>query len=804
MNARLPVAVALVSASALAFEVLVLRLLTIVHWYQFAAMIIGLALLGYSAAGVVAALGGERLARHRARLMVAAAAAQAVAMPLIAAALQRLPFNGLELVWDPTQIVWLGLMFALLALPFLAAGLVIVSAFQANPQRPGLIYAADLGGAAAGAALAAAALSHLAPSAAIGCCALTAAVGAAYLLPPRSGAHTLPLGAAGLVALLWVLGITDLRISEYKGESLMRAVAGSALIARDFGPDGYLAVIDNRRIPVRHAPGMSLATGREPPPQLAVFRDGDSMTALTRTPGDPAWLEQSVAAAPYALGTPDRVAVLGAGTGTEVERALAMGARRIDAIEHRRALTALTARRDLGVEAPIYQRAEVTLVAEAPRAWLERARERFDLIVYGTDDSLAASAAGVNAALSGYPYTVEAIAAAWRRLTPDGRLAITQWVRVPPRQTVKLAAAVIAALRAEGVAAPGAHLAVVRDWSVACVVVSRRALERADVEALRAFARERGFDLAWLPGLAPEETNRHHRWPRPWLYQLVAAIVSGDSPTLEQYAFDVSPARDDRPWFFNAFRWRTLPLLWEQRATGGLLLLESGYLIIAATLGLALLVGGLLLAIPLPGLAGGAPLALPLKPVTGLFAAIGIAFLGIEIMLIEKLGLWLGRPPVAFATGIAAFLIAAGAGSAAAAALARRLGGARRVLRLATVVLLVWGAVLALTGGSVDGWMLGQAEPMRLALSVALILPAGFAMGQFFPAGLAALGAREPRLVPWAWAVNGAASVIASPLALLLGIHLGLSAVLLISVALYAPALWSASALLRRASISRR
>ena len=84
------------------------------------------------------------------------------------------------------------------------------------------------------------------------------------------------------------------------------------------------------------------------------------------------------------------------------------------------------------------------------------------------------------------------------------------------------------------------------------------------------------------------------------------------------------------------------------------------------------------------------------------------------------------------------------------------------------------------------------AWPVALRGLVCLIgiAPLAFAMGMPFPLGLARLSLRAPAFVPWAWALNGCASVIAAILALLLAMALGLRATLLLALALYVFAAW--------------
>jgi uncharacterized membrane protein YdbT with pleckstrin-like domain len=66
-----------------------------------------------------------------------------------------------------------------------------------------------------------------------------------------------------------------------------------------------------------------------------------------------------------------------------------------------------------------------------------------------------------------------------------------------------------------------------------------------------------------------------------------------------------------------------------------------------------------------------------------------------------------------------------------------------------------------------------------------------FFMGIPLPLGLAETSVHAPELVPWAWGINGFASVVSAGLGVLLAIHFGLSAVVWIAAVLYGVAGWS-------------
>ena len=119
-------------------------------------------------------------------------------------------------------------------------------------------------------------------------------------------------------------------------------------------------------------------------------------------------------------------------------------------------------------------------------------------------------------------------------------------------------------------------------------MIKNGALTGDDVARLRAFCDDRGFDPAWFAGIEPGEVNRRHRVPRPWLHEGAVALLGEDaSHFLARYKFHVEPATDDRPYFFHFFRWPLVPELIALRGQGGLTLLDTGYLVLAGTLVLA-------------------------------------------------------------------------------------------------------------------------------------------------------------------------------------------------------------------------
>jgi hypothetical protein len=164
----------------------------------------------------------------------------------------------------------------------------------------------------------------------------------------------------------------------------------------------------------------------------------------------------------------------------------------------------------------------------------------------------------------------------------------------------------------------------------------------------------------------------------------------------------------------------------------------------------------------------------------GYFALLGLAYLCVEIPLLQRFILFLGHPAYAMATVLFALLLFSGLGSL----LSRR-------VPLWLVLTLLPALVGLYALGLPALFQAALAAPLegRLAVAVVALAPAGLLMGVPFPKGLARLANGEQALIAWAWAVNGASSVVASILAALLALSFGFSIVLAAGAACYLGAL---------------
>jgi hypothetical protein len=795
---RLPwLSIALVSATALAYEVLLMRLFSIIQWHHFAYMMISLALLGYGVSGAfLMLLQGPLLRRFYASYLsnLVLFGVSSVGCFLLA---QQLPFNAEEVLWDPRQMLWLLCTYLLLAVPFFFAANAIGLALMFYRERLARIYAADLAGAGLGSLGVLVLLFVVLPEQALtvlGLLGIVAALLGAWEL--HRGFTVAWLLVPLATALLLVPGRwMTLEMSPYKGLSQSLRVKDSRVIAQRSSPLGLLSVVESPTIPLRYAPGLSLNATTEPPAQLGVFTDGDGLSVINRYTGELqtlAYLDQLTSALPYHLRPVRRALILGAGGGADVLQALYHHTLRIDAVELNPQFARLVSTDYADFAGHVYQAAGVSLHIGEARSVAASSPGDYDLIQVSLLDSFSASASGQYALSENHLYTVEALGEFLRKLAPGGYLSITRWIKLPPRDTLKLFVTAIDALRAGGVSDPGQQLVLIRGWQTSTLLVKNGTVSAEEIEQLRAFCAARSFDRAWYPGITPGESNHYNRLRDDWFHAAAAALLGEQRKRfLEDYKFNLDPPSDDRPYFFHFFKWQTLPEILQLRTRGGAALTDAGYLVLVATLLQAIVASVLLILLPIwiHQRRNRSPWQrMRRSRVAGYFLMLGLAFLFIEIAFIQKFLLFLHHPLYAIAVVLSSFLVFSGLGSAFVGRVSPGEQGNLLVQVVATIVLLCTVYLLLL--GALLEQLTHLSEPARILVSASLIAPLAFCMGMPFPLGLARLADYAPELIPWAWAINGCASVVSAVLATLLAIHLGFTAVIALALVLYALSLW--------------
>ncbi len=745
-------AVLAIGGVGIAFEIALVRIFSIAQWHHFAYMIISMALLGFAASGTALGLLRNRIIGREATLFRTGALMLPLSLVGCYELSQSIPFETLQLATQPRQVLHLFSLYAVLSVPFFLTSWCIALGFLLRPATVGRVYYANLLGSGLGAALVVAAL---------------------FILP----AHGMPYLLAAVASGVFLLAGRRLPEAEIVAETespLSRLTAVRSPLIRE--TPGQIA-------------GYSVRSQGALPEQIGMFFDGGSISPIHRFEGSVerfAFLDHVTSALPYRLVASPEVLVVGAGGGTEVLSALYHGAAAVTAVELDAGVAELVA--SLAPFAGgLYGRPDVELVTAEGRGFLaSRKDETYDVIQISLLDAFTASSAGVYALSESYLYTTEAISLYLDRLTGEGVLSITRWLKTPPRDAIKLFATVVEACRLAGLE-PAAHVAFIRSWNTATIVVSRATLDDPRVELVREFAESRGFDRVYHPGLDPAEVNRYTVLEGPVYYQSALRILSAGSESFfADYPFHVRPATDDRPYFFRFFRWRSLPTLVGSAGRDWVYYVEWGYLVLVATVAQAALASLLLVLLPLWLLLRRRPGAPSRGAVSCYFALLGLAYMFLEIAFIQKMMLFLSHPLYAVGVVLAAFLFFSGLGSLWADRHRRR--QLRRVGTVVALLAVLSALYLVVLPSLFNAWA-GWTASAKVVASLATLAPMAFLMGIPFPTGLQTVADRADVLVPWAWGVNGAASVVGATLATTVAVHAGFRVVVITALLCYGAAL---------------
>jgi hypothetical protein len=766
VKALLPLA--LVSLASTGIEIALTRYFAVASWSEYGYWVISIVMAGFALSGVFVALARNWLERQSPRLFAYLPAALIATAAAGYALAIRNPFNPLQLqnpVTIEPQILLIGLYYLELLPFFFLTGVFISLCFVTRPASTTRVYAYDLCGAGLGALLVLGLMTVLHPFRLLP--ALLLPLAAMALCVPR-GPHRLgAVLAAGLCLLGGEALLTFGDVADYNQFKPIYAplhTPGAKVERQTLSPRGVYTLLDDftERVDTDLSNDSAMMNLAGPPRTLGLYRDGLRIAAIPRgTALDARYAPGTLGAAPYLLLHKPRVLLIGDEGGWAAAQARALGAGAITADEPEPVL-----------RATLTPEPGVTVAGESPLALAGRAApSRFDLIDM-SDGFLTADPANATA------FTTGAIAAYLRVLSPQGILSIPVSIRDFPVYALRMMATVRAGLRQAGVARPALHVMVYRSaWTVR-LLISPAPWGPARIKAVRRFCDDRSFDVSYYPGIdvAALKPDIYNDLPAisfskgevessdtadDSIADEAVAVMNGQ-PTDSAREFDLRPATLDRPMVFDILRLdhlgtilRRLEILPQQ---------ELGPLINIAVLAQALVIALAVLLLPLAAPRRIGTKGAPIGRAVLYFPALGLGYLFIEIALIGEASLYLDDVTTAFALVLSGMLICSGLGSMA----ANRLRLNRAWPAILGILLLSLFLLPVLILATI-GWPLAG----RLALLALFVAPLSFALGMPFPMGLAEAGRRGQGFLPWAWALNGAFSVIATPMANLIATELG-------------------------------
>jgi hypothetical protein len=748
-------AISIASLATLSFEITLVRIFSISLWYHFAFMVVSIAMLGIGASGTILSLApGIR----RKEALPYFSLGLGMSMPLSFLLTNSIPFDPARLVWDRIQIIYISLLYLLHSLPFLFFGLVMATSFSVIRGSSGLIYGADLIGAGIGSVSTLFLLHIVGPEKIVfimSCASLLA-----IFLCGNPSLKTLSfLFLCINIAVIYAdPSVIKPRISPYKPLPVALKYPGAELLKTYYSPFSRVDVF--RSPAVRFAPGMSLKYLEDIPWQLGLSVDAGNINAITfySDKEELEFLGYLPSGLAYKLSDRRDALILEPLGGLSVLMAEYYGYEEVYKVEPDGTL--IEAVRDFMPD--IYD--EKTYIRMG-RSWLASSGRFFSLIDISSIGTMPTASYGFS---EDYRFTVEAFEEYLKHLRHDGFLTVTVFIIPPPRSELRITNSIIRALEKLGTDDPSLHLAVIRSWGTITIIAKKSRLSLRDINIVKKFALKRGFDLVYYPGIKMNETNQFIRMTDNIYAESFNKLIRTGSRNSfnKSYLFDINPVYDDKPFHQYYLKLGKLKEIYRLMGRKWQFFIEEGYLLPAIFLQVSLLT---ILLVTLP--------AIKLKGKGGInllyFGFLGIAFMFVEISLIQRMILYLENPTHAAAVVIFSILLGSGTGSISFQHF-NRLKQPGTVIAV-SVLILLYSFLLPVTLSKIVYLSLN----MRFFLVFVILIPAGFLMGIPFPLGLSILEREKPEFIPWAWAVNGSVSVLASILAIMMALSAGFRAVMI-------------------------
>jgi hypothetical protein len=776
----------LVSAAAVGLETALTRYFAVASWSDYGYWVISIVMVGFAFSGVFLALGRGFVLRHAEALFAVLPSVLVGSAALGYAGAVVNPFNPLALQNTATylpQLANIGLYYAALLPFFFFTGLFVSLCFVTNDREVGRVYAADLTGAGVGSVAVLGLMYVCSPFELVPVLLPALALAAWFVGRWRVQAGVAALLVLGAAELLLALGPQGV-VSQYKPVYPPSHTPGAHVLARVERPQGEFLLLDDftERVNTDISNDAAMLGYVDPPRSFGLYRDGIRIASLPR-PGPVAsgYAPGALDALPYTLVAKPHVLLVGASGGFRIAEVLALGAGQVDALEPNPVLYGAL-KHGLGGSPAFAPDARVRIFDDSPRAAVMRGQ--YDVIDISADFMDAAPA-------NVYAFSAQALAQDVAHLTPGGVLSVPVSIEEFPAYALRMMASVKAGLALDGISDPSAYVLVYRSAWNARVLVSGTPFTQAQVNAALKWCDDRSFDVSYYKGMdvVAARDDLYNDLPAVSFDQGTvtsfgeddsiadeAAGILGGQPTVSSQAFDLRPVTDDRPGFFAILRLGQLSVLLArlQVLPQG----EIGALVNLAVLVQAVVIAGLVLLVPLAAPRRDAVQAHVLRACF-YFPALALGFLFLEIFGIEKASLLLDDRASGFSIVLSTMLVCSGLGSFVS---GRFLGAPMRAVGLAVLAVAAWAAVMVLVEPAVPG-LSGWPYPARAALVVLAMAPVSLAMGLPFPLGLAQ---EETKFfLAWAWGLNGAFSVVATPLANLVLRNVGLHAVLGGAIVMY-------------------
>lgn len=827
--------IGLISLASLLFELTLTRIFSVVMYYHFAFMVISLAMFGFGVSGLVAYFKPnwfpiETLGKTLWRQSLYFSISTLISLLIVLQA-------QIDLSFRQENIIKLVMIYLVSAVPFFFVGICVSVAMTHLSAVIGKLYFYDLLGASIGCMLAIPVMNFCGgPGAVLVAAALAALGGFFFAQAAREEAAAKPstkdsqrnpfligLGGIGFLTGAGMLvngfskaGQSYLTTAQFSSVAVIAFLVGSILLVSGFQSREkartslpvvlmvsllVLAFVNTnleflRVIFTKGAREQNIIFSEwnsfsrisvevDPESQARTMRiDADAATHVVRTSGrieDEQPFRHGVSGAAYHIReNVDQVLIIGPGGGWDIATAAAHHAHHITGCEINPIIVnSVMKGKFRDYTGGLYEFPNVKVNVGEGRSFIRNSNQKFNIIQATLVDTWAATAGGALSLTENNLYTVEAFEDYLNHLTDDGIITMSRWLLQTDQQNLRLTVLGLKALERFHVSQPERHFMLVSSGSgleatqqkICCFMLKKTPFTDQEVRQMESEAAKYNFSIVYTPLTKPDNV----------FTRLLTARDRDEF--IRNYPYEISPTYDNKPFFFFTLK----PKDFINAFSGDYEMVKNnaGLLALVSLLAIVFVLACGCILIPLVLFRREA-----LKRDTWnrfrailYFAGLGIGFMALEMALLQKFVFFLGHPVYALAVVLFSILLFSGIGSNYTEQI--QVERATTALRWIVIGMCVLVAIYLAVLPALLYQFLGLAVPIKIGISVILLAPLSVLMGMPLPLGIKVIRPSAADLIPWAWGVNGAMSVLGSVLAVSLAINMGYNALLVFGVGVY-------------------
>ena len=765
-----------VTLATLMFEILLTRIFSVTMWYHMAFMAVSIAMFGMTVGALWVYLHPRQYVPEQAQYQLALnslyfsiAIVFSFLSHLIIPVIYKLSFMG---VYSMTMT------YLIISVPFIFSGICVCLALTRFPNHVSKLYAADLAGAALGCVLLLYTLDIFdGPSAVLVVSSLAALGGMIFSIRLESK-------KLFQMTLLWAIFIALLagynakcaddqnpfiRLIWVKGQ--LEENNEHSPIYQKWNSYSRIAVYGSTTIPEKPT-GWGFSTTM--PPDLKALElhiniDENAGTPLLYFNGNLSsvdYLKYDITNLVHSIKHDANVLVIGIGGGRDILSSLLFGQKSVTGVEINKNIMKTVNERYGDFSGHLDRIPNVHFVNDEARSYVARSKDKFDIIQVSLIDTWAATAAGAFVLTENSLYTVEAWKTFFQHLTPNGVLTFSRWYfKDTPDEIYRLTTLASATLKQEGIDDPRQHIVIAitmidEKRGVGTILVSKQPFSQNDLDTLNATMTQMKFQPLLTPAFALDST-----------FALLASGQNLDN-FFKSFRINISPPTDDSPFFFNMIRLKDF-FHKNLHNLGFMAININAIAVLGSLLVIVIVLTVLCIIVPLL-LTTDKSMLHSVLPIFLFFCFIGLGFMFVEISQMQRLIIFLGHPVYGLSVVLFGLLLSSGLGSYLTNFLSRPFSHSpvpRFTLLLIPIVLILVGWI---TPYSVKLFQ-ASTTPVRITISTLMLFPLGLFMGMAFPLGMKLASHRSNDLTPWLWGLNGATSVCASVLAVVIALNSGIS-----------------------------